>query len=300
MYHCRLPVMMDASVRARDQGPTGVSRRRQRISDTETQRRMLDAAIALVGEQGLTVSLDHVSLEAVIARADVSRSSAYRRWPYKDLFLADLLVAVAQDTDLAAEPSGLIDELAALIQQTDLADPQSRRDLLVEALRLSSAAEFERLSSSPRWRTYLALSATVTGLPAGSVRDAAAAAILDAEKRFADRRARVYRNLAAMIGYRPRGRLDPETSYELMASAAGAMMTGYIVRAMANEHLTTATRPLAGFGSSRTTDWTVPAYGLTAVFDAFLEPDEEASWSPAAIAERRLIWEETAQMLDEL
>ena len=41
----------------------------------------------------------------------------------------------------------------------------------------------------------------------------------------------------------------------------------------------------------------MPAYGLTAVFDAFLEPDQDASWSPTAIAERRLIWDETAQML---
>src|SRR5674476_636519 len=105
---------------SRDQGPTGVARRRQRISDGETEQRMLEAALALVESQGLTVSLDHLSLENVIARADVSRSSAYRRWPYKDLFLADLLVAVARDTDLTIEPPGLVDELRALIASADL------------------------------------------------------------------------------------------------------------------------------------------------------------------------------------
>ena len=110
---------------------------------------MLEAALALVESQGLTVSLDHLSLENVIARADVSRSSAYRRWPYKDLFLADLLVAVARDTDLTIEPPGLVDELRALIASADLSDAQARRDLLIEALRVSSASEFERIWLSP-------------------------------------------------------------------------------------------------------------------------------------------------------
>jgi len=95
---------------------------------------MLQTALDLVESQGLTVSLDHLSLENVITHADVSRSSAYRRWPYKDLFLADLLVAVARDTDLSVEPPGLIEELGALIQGTDLNDPQARQDLLIEAL----------------------------------------------------------------------------------------------------------------------------------------------------------------------
>ncbi|PKQ23266.1 MAG: hypothetical protein CVT65_09125 [Actinobacteria bacterium HGW-Actinobacteria-5] len=62
-----------------------------------------------------------------IARADVSRSSAYRRWPYKDLFLADLLVALARATDLSAEPPGLVEELLALIEAADLTSARARR-----------------------------------------------------------------------------------------------------------------------------------------------------------------------------
>ena len=258
---------------------------------------MLQAALALVESQGLTVSLDHLSLENVIARADVSRSSAYRRWPYKDLFLADLHVAVARHTELSVEPPGLLDRLGALIAGADVSDAQARRNLLIEALRLSSGSEFERIWGSPRWRTYVALSATVTGLPLGPVREAAAGAVLDAEQRFVARRARVYRNLAVMIGYRVSGGLDAETGFELMSSTSGAVMTGYLVKALVDEQLATATRRLAAFGSSKTADWTVPMYGLTAVFDAFLEPDPDADWSREAIAARRQLWVTTAQAL---
>jgi len=258
---------------------------------------MLAAALSIVESQGLTVSLDHLSLENVISRADVSRSSAYRRWPYKDLFLADLLVAVARHTELSVEPPGLIDELNALIAGADVGESHARRDLLIEALRLSSGSEFERIWSSPRWRTYVALSATVTGLPPGPIREAASAAVLDAESRFVSRRARVYRSLAAMIGYRISGGLDPDTGFELMSSTSGAVMTGYVVKALVDRDLATTTRPLAAFGSSKTADWSVPMYGLTAVVDAFLEPDPDADWSAESIAARRELWSQTARAL---
>ena len=77
------------------QPPTGAARRRVRISDEETGRRMLAAAVALIGERGMSVSLEHLSLEEIIQAAGVARSSVYRRWPYKDLFFSDLLVELA-------------------------------------------------------------------------------------------------------------------------------------------------------------------------------------------------------------
>jgi AcrR family transcriptional regulator len=50
----------------------------------------------MVHRDGLTVSLDHISLEEVIRDADVSRSAVYRRWPYKDLFFSDLVKELAR------------------------------------------------------------------------------------------------------------------------------------------------------------------------------------------------------------
>ena len=61
------------------------------------ERRMLGAALAVVGRTGLTVSLDHLSFEDIIRDADVSRSAVYRRWPYKDLFFSDLVKQLALD-----------------------------------------------------------------------------------------------------------------------------------------------------------------------------------------------------------
>ncbi|PKQ23265.1 MAG: hypothetical protein CVT65_09120 [Actinobacteria bacterium HGW-Actinobacteria-5] len=102
-----------------------------------------------------------------------------------------------------------------------------------------------------------------------------------------------------MIGYGPRGNLDPEISFELMASATGALMTGYIVRSLANPQIATTKRHLAGFGSTTVREWTAPGYGLTAIVDAFLEPHSDAVWTTDAIAQRRQLWEQTAASLYE-
>jgi hypothetical protein len=67
-----------------------------------------------------------------------------------------------------------------------------------------------------------------------------------------------------------------------------------------DEELASTTRRLAAFGSSKAADRTVPMYGLTAVFDAFLEPDPGADWAPDAITARRQLWRETARALYEM
>ncbi len=61
---------------------------------------MLAAAVTMATAHGLTVSLDHIRLDEVIEAADVARTSAYRRWPYKDLVIADLLVELASASGL--------------------------------------------------------------------------------------------------------------------------------------------------------------------------------------------------------
>lgn len=113
-----------------ERAATGLTRRRRRLSDAETAARMLRAGAESVERTGLTVSLEHLSLEDLIHTAGVARSAVYRRWPYKDLFFGDLLR-----------------ELAAT---------------------LSLPAELD--AASPQWRTYLALRATVAGLPDDGLR----------------------------------------------------------------------------------------------------------------------------------
>jgi AcrR family transcriptional regulator len=86
--------------------PTGLGRRACRLSDQETAERMLRTAVEMINRTGLTVSLDHLSLEDVIRETGVARSAVYRHWPYKDLFFSDVVTELAK----AAIPSPTTNE----------------------------------------------------------------------------------------------------------------------------------------------------------------------------------------------
>jgi AcrR family transcriptional regulator len=187
------------------QAPTGLARRGRRLSDHETEQRMLRTAAAMVHRDGLTVSLDHISLEEVIRDADVSRSAVYRRWPYKDLFFSDLVKELAR----GATPEIVDDELALIkrivAERLDWLDtPGRRHGLVIELLRQLAPFDFQALYGSARWRTYLALHATFLSLADGQLRDQIGEALARSERDHRIRVAHSWELLAGLFGYRLR------------------------------------------------------------------------------------------------
>lgn len=274
--------------------------RRVRRSDEETARRMLDVAVGAIHADGMSVGLDRIRLERVIAQAGVSRASAYRRWPTRESFVADVLLEVVHSTRLEPESDADIADLRALLatHHAGLHDPQVRRDVVVEALRRTTAADFRRILGSPTWRTYLALTATHQGLPDGHLRDVVGDALAQAEDRFTAHRAEVYAHLPGLIGYRLVAPLQGASGFRLMAEATGAMMTGLVVKAMARPRLATDTTTVAAFGSSHAAAWTAPEHHLVGVFLAHLEPDPEVTWDARRLAASYGLLEERVVALE--
>lgn len=263
----------------RTTGPAGLGRRRPRLTDAQTERAVLDAALRQL-DGGLTVSLEHVSFERVVTAAGVSRASAYRRWPQKDLFLADLLLEVARATNLGEDERGVyvaaLHELAC--RADELLEPAARRDLLVDLLRRALDADLRTLAGAPRWRTYVAVRATVAGLPEGHLRSAVSAELQATEGDFTRRRAELFALLADLVGYRPAGGLSREDGFRVLAEALGVMSTGLLVRALAARSSAVEVVEAAPLGTTTTRPWTLPALVVTTVTFAFLEPDPAVIW----------------------
>src|SRR5689334_3183820 len=158
--------------------PTGLGRRHRRLTDEQTRDRMLRTAIDMISRTGLTVSLDHISFEDVIRNADVARSTAYRHWPYKDLFFSDLVKELAGRGSPAIINSEISLIKRILNEHRDwLRTPQLRHSLILELIRQLALEDFRNTLASPEWRTYLALHAAFSGLSDGELRDQIQAAL---------------------------------------------------------------------------------------------------------------------------
>ncbi len=268
------------------QAPTGLARRGRRLSDQETERRMLQTAVAMVNRTGLTVSLDHISLEDVIRDADVSRSAVYRRWPYKDLFFSDLVKELAHNATptIASDEEGLIRRIVT--EHPDwLQTPELRQGLIMELIRQLSLLDFQTLCGSAGWRTYLALHATFMSLADGGLRDQVRAALDQSEQDHLARVARSWEHLASLFGYRLRPELG--ATFETVAVLVDAIMRGLVIMALSAPELTAPQVPASPFGAADQQEWSRPALGVASIASAFLEPDPAIEWDDEHLASVR-------------
>ncbi|MGO9078172.1 MAG: TetR/AcrR family transcriptional regulator [Streptosporangiaceae bacterium] len=263
--------------------PTGLARRGRRLSDEQTRQRMLQAAVAMVNRTGLTVSLDHISFEDVIREAGVSRSAVYRHWPYKDLFVSDLVKTLAT----SPSPEIVTDEVAMIRAVVGghpdwLGTPEGRHALVAELLRRLSLVDFRGMYQSPQWRTYIALHATFLSLADGQLRDEVQAALARSEQARLSRIASAWELLAGLFGYRLRPELA--TSYPTLAALLTATMRGLFLMALPMPDLAAHQAAAQPFGAAEQAEWSLPAIGLASIASAFLEPDPAVEWDEQRIA----------------
>lgn len=259
--------------------------------------RMLQVAAARIEVEGMSVGLDQVRMEQVIEEAGCSRATAYRRWPSREAFVADVLVEVVRRTSLLPETEQEVAQLVKLVaaSRDRLGSETGRRDLVVEALRVSVDFDVRRLVGSTRWRTFLSLSATHQSLPEGPLRESVGDALRGAEATHVARRAAIYANLAFLIGYRP----TLLGTYETLASASGAMMTGVVVRATVDPGWLDRREVASLYGASESAPWSEPERHLVGVLLAHLEPDPQIEWGPGGVRDRLAIFQaQAAAMYD--
>lgn len=256
---------------------------------------MLDAAVQLLAERGVTVALDGLQLEDVIRRADVSRTSAYRRWPTREAFLDDVLLELAggaELSDVAVRIGNEASELLARHRQA-LATSRGRHDLLVDLLRQMFQTDLESTLASPQFKTYLALRAAFVGVPSKELRDRLAAALAHSERRAVARGSAVLVGACRLLGLRLSGPLGSGSDGPAgLMKAVAATSTGFVVAALADPAVMRPTELLAPFGSPTRTAWSIPALALTTLVLSQVEPDPEApvpNWKALAAALPRLV-----------
>jgi AcrR family transcriptional regulator len=244
---------------------------------------MLAAAVDQINAAGLTVSLDHLSFEAVISAADVSRTAAYRKWPGKELFLNDLVRELAR----AATPRAVVENASwglisglVLADAERLADPAERWSLGVELMRQAADGDFAVMHASAEWRTYLALNATFLSITDPALRAEVQAALAAAQQRFVDGIAAGWQLLAGLLGFRLRAGV---TSFDTLAAMISASVRGLVLMALADPGIASDRLEADPFGGG-TASWSLAALGCASIAAGFLEPDPDVVWDESRAA----------------
>lgn len=279
-------------------GPSrsGAGSRRRRMPAAEVRERMLRAAQDLVLESGgVTVSLEDMSLEDVMRRAQVPRSSVYRLWPYKGDFVDDLLCRLAEPewvtTTQARSQRRALDVAWDVVNgnKERLTTAEGRRAVMQEVARRAVAVSLQDMTADPAWPVYFALCCTLQGVRDPEARFKIASALEDFEKARVDSMVRFFAELAGAVGFR----LREGCTLEHLAVAAGAMLQGLLMRrlivrrtgdhsqrpasraAWSLDWVVNGSLPGPGLDGDAA-DWSLAALAYLGIMDAFIEADPTA------------------------
>ncbi|MDN5852645.1 MAG: TetR/AcrR family transcriptional regulator [Actinomycetia bacterium] len=263
---------------------------------------MLDAALSTVNRLGLTVSLEHISLEDVIREAGVSRSAVYRRWPYKDMFFSDLLRALARAVAPAQVPDArpALDQVRAVVRERPelLRTPQGRHTLAVEMLRVGNLTDLAAMAESTAWRTYMALHATYLSLDDGELRDEIGESLAASERALMRRTAENFGAYLSLMGYRIRPELNADA--ETVIAVTMPLVRGAIIMAPAAPEITARSVHANPFGASGEAEWSPVAVAMASISLTYIEPDPAIEWDDERVEQVRQTFEAPAELGDEV
>ncbi|MFE3054821.1 hypothetical protein [Nocardia sp. NPDC059239] len=268
----------------------------RRISAEEVRRVVLETAVELVNENGLTVSLQHISMDYIVAAAGVARSAAYRIWGSRENFFDELLLELASKPEWAPsvhDPDTLRTAIRALqeaLQEAPnlLADPAMRRAVVVEMCRTGAKVNYDNVIKRQSWRTYITLSATALSYkgPLGAkLQDA----IARNEADYVASMARFYESIGEIVGRRVRAEFDAsadgEPAFSKVAATGSALMEGLVLRTVTTPEENNMVPDLAPdmklsdpFDTGSPQPWSAPAIAFTGMFMAMTEPIPESEY----------------------
>ena len=239
---------------------------------------LLEAAQAILHEEGLGVGTDALTFKRVFDRVEedtglrLTNASIIRRvWENQADYQTDVLVDIAAD-DGTDEMTRTLDELGPVLGELDVSTPAKRLEALSEVCRIGGAANTRALLESSNWSLWIGVWALAT---AGEVTDQKIRiqqALLDGYERVTDTFEQTYSALAGLLGLR----LRPGMDIRHFTVAAGALAEGCTLRNRVDADMGGILLPTGPDGTDQ--EWTIFAIGLEGLVKRFfeLEPD----WDP--------------------
>lgn len=251
------------------------SKKRQRLSAEQTRVRVLAAGYQLMEENGLSIGLERVGINEAIARAGVSRTSAYRLFAsetgepqdsFRLQLVAHLLSDVAETTSVA------ISDTKALLDAMVLDEPPDQLALtLREVLRMAGNAN-QALARDDK-RSFLFFASLATANTEPTPNEPLEEVLARNEAVQTERYVELFASLAALFGLRVRPAIGWATFGGLAASASHGVSS----RTRFNPGLRDIRLPTGPDGTEQS--WTPEAMNFLSLVLMAWEPDPDATVS---------------------
>lgn len=170
-------------------------------------------------------------------------------------------------------------------RQAELDTPEGRRAVLREAVRQGAQRNFVAVLTSPHWRTYVALNATVNSIPDPDTKAELHATLCEAEKDFIAKMVVFYKGMGSVLGMRPRAPLR----YEHFAAAGAAIIERLVLRHALNPELVVENLDVPG-PDGEPEPWCLAALGFLGITESMLEQDPDFPDELPADPEARRRW----------
>jgi hypothetical protein len=255
-----------------------VTRRRPRRSREDLRSLLLEAAQAILFEEGLGVGTDALNFKRVFDRVEkdtgirLTNASVIRRiWDSQADYHTDVLIDIAADEG-TQEMAQTVEALAPVLGSLDVSTPGRRDTALREVCRIGGAANVQALRESNNWSLWIGIWALATAGDATEQKSRIQMALLEGYESVTETYEEIYFQLAALLGLRLR---EPLTIRQFTV-AAGALAEGCTLRNRVDVDMEGIVLPTGPQGEDQ--EWTLFGLGLEALARRFFEPDPD--WAP--------------------
>jgi hypothetical protein len=253
---------------------------RTRRSKEDIRSMLLEAAQAMLREEGLGVGTDALTFKRVFDRVErdtgmrLTNASVIKRvWENQADYQTDVLLGIAADED-HAEMDRTFAALVPALETLDVSTPEARRAALRELCRIGGNANINALAESDNWSLWFSVWSQASVGEITDQKKALQVALLRGYETVTDMYEETYQALLDLLGFRIR----PGMTMRQFTVSVGALAEGCTLRNRVDGDMGGLFLPTGPDGEDQ--EWTLFAVGAEALALRFFELDPD--WTPPA------------------
>ena len=275
-----MPEIGDTKAAGQREEPSVTTTPRTRRSKEDIRSMLLEAAQAMLREEGLGVGTDALTFKRVFERVErdtgmrLTNASVIKRvWENQADYQTDVLLGIAADEG-HAEMDRTLTALVPTLETLDVSTPEARWSTMRELCRIGGNANINALRESDNWSLWFSVWSQATTGEITDQKEALQVALLRGYDSVTEMYEATYQALLDLLGLRVR----PGMTMRQFTILVGALAEGCTLRYRVDGDMGELDLPTGPGGEDQ--EWTLFSVATEALALRFFELDPD--WTPPA------------------